>query len=342
MNGLNVKVRRELKADGTKHLCIELHNETQEALSDIPYNVIIGDKKGNVSKRFSENIESIPSGDFYFIEIDENDYLQPFTKYILTITADDATYQYMMSFYFIDPMVNGRTKRRVPHFIQFFKRYTVFSCTVLLAVASFIFFKPYQPVTPEMSRNFLYYYAYISIFSVLYFLPTAAALLSFLIPYMITRAQPTGKQVTGTVSFSGQADLRLHDFGSGFKFNVTSKMLQNIFVYTFFINIFLIAYISLNGVYPFPKLGYNLLDALLIMFVKNRPFIGTSYNNLNLIIVIVEYLLILLLPIIPFKLSKKIPRLVKSITSVYWGLVFGCMITYILTLLPKIYLWITA
>ena len=342
MSELTVRVLRELRADGAKVLRIAFCNETMETLSNVTWSVKITGKKDIVHKDFNEVIESLSPDEYYYVDIDERDFIDAFTQHLVTITVNGVVQRYAISLYFLDPVVDGKVKKTVPHCVQFFKRYTVFTCVSLLVLASFIFFIPYRPVTEEMSRNYLYYHRFITLFSTFYFIPVTLTFLSFAIPYFLERAQPSGRQISGTISPSGQANLRLHGEGTTFKFNYTAKMLKNVFLYTFYLNLLLLAYIGLHGVSPFPKLGYDVFAAIGGVFSKQRPFISTDHANLNKVILIAEYLLILLLPIVIFKLMKKVPRVVKGITSVFWGLAIGLLLTLIPFTLSKFLVWVAA
>ncbi|HPS44706.1 MAG TPA: hypothetical protein PK542_09490 [Treponemataceae bacterium] len=342
MSELTVRVLRELRADGAKVLTIAFCNETQETLSNVPYSVKITDKKDIVHKDFNEVIDSLSPDEYYYVEIDERDFVEPFSQYLIAITVHDVVQQYAISLYFLDPIVDGKVKKTVPHLAQFFKRYTVFSCVALFALVSFIFFVPYRPVTPEMSRNFLYYHRFLTLFFTFYFVPVAVTLISFAVPYFLERMQPSGRQITGTVSASGQANLRLHEKGATFKFNFTAKMLRNIFIYAFYVNLLLLAYIGLHGVSPIPRLGYDVFSAIGGVFSQQLPFVATDHANLNKVMLFAEYALILLLPIVIFKLMNKAPRIVKGITSVFWGLSIGLLLTLIPFTLSKFLTWVIA
>ena len=156
-----------------------------------------------------------------------------------------------------------------------------------------------------MSRASLYYRWFIALFAPFYLLPVGITSLSFAI--LFHRALPAVRKAdlgAGTVSASGQANVRLHEKGSTFKVTITASMLRNVFLYAFYLNILPLAYIGLMGVSPFPRPGYDLVVGVGGAFYKQTPLIATDHATLNGVIPYAEYLLVLLLPIVIPKLMN--------------------------------------
>lgn len=254
-----------------------------------------------------------------------------FSKRKISIELNGDPYEYVVTSFYGDQIVNGKAIKTKSHMLQFLWHYRYFFLAILLVESGYlasgsatvpaVFSIAVRPLTN------LYLWLLLGFF----WLPVILYVCWLIIVAIAVQDAMEGPRASGYVSPTGYVNLHVYNRNSR-NVEVLSDLadkrnLRHIFLYGFYLNILLITYVIHSLPWQNVDLTFyqikNFIFGWFRYFFSIGPIITTGYKNINLVLHGLQYLLLLVLPFFMAKITmKRFNFLHKILVNLFMGTIF--------------------
>ncbi|HNY17974.1 MAG TPA: hypothetical protein PKL75_11000 [Treponemataceae bacterium] len=316
-----------------------------------PQNVAIGlldGIAGEIRNEAYQNIERLRPGETAILRYEPNAKWK-YRQFVRITVAGEAS-EFLVTGPYSDPVVGSKVRPTRNHAVAFLKRHA-FVETIAIAVAILITAVPTflsADAIKKASEGYGLRLLSIELAWVIFGLPLLIYVGWLVISGMMAK-NASSTTAHGTVT-GGSINLTIHE-GSASTANLIQDTMgvgklsvhRKVFFFGFCLNAAIIAYQLLHGVMKGEtSIVSGILSCSLFLTTKSmqvffaaKPIIDTGFKNINVLLALAEYALVVAFPIVLLKLTKERVAIQQKVTSAFWGLLFG----FLLAQLPA---WLTA
>jgi hypothetical protein len=274
-------------------------------------------------------------------------------KQFMRVTVAGEAREFLVCGHNSDPVIDSKVRRSSSHAIGFIKRHALSLSVAVVVAASLTAFstlaseKTIEKASEGLGMGFLS----IELAWVVFGFPLLVYLGWMLISSQMA-SQASTTTAYGTMS-GGTINLTVYE-GSATNAAYYREVMgtgrpsahRKVFFFGFCLNASIIAYQLLHGVMKGEKSVFSgimscslfLTSHSIEVFFGVKPVIDTGLKNVNLILALVDYALIIAIPIALLKLTKEHVVFQKKVVTVFWGVFFGLLIAQV----PALIGWLGA
>jgi hypothetical protein len=274
-------------------------------------------------------------------------------RQFMRVTIAGEAREFLVSRHYSDPVIDSKVRRSSSHAVGFFKRHAL-SLSIaaavavsLTAVSTWVSEKTIEKASAGLGMGFLG----VELAWVLFGLPLIVYL-GWLILSSMTESRASNTTAYGTVS-GGTINLTVHQ-GSASDAAFYRDLMgtgrpsahRKIFFFGFCLNAAIIAYQLLHGVLKGAESVFSGIMSCSLFWTTHsikvffgvKPVIDTGLKNVNLILALAEYALVIAFPFALLALTKKRVVFQKKVVTVFWGVLFGLLLAQV----PALIGWLGA